>query len=302
MNAIDKKWVYLFVLSIIWGTSYILIKKGLIGLTPVQLGAIRIVFSTFFLFLIGFKSLFAITKKQWPWVALSALCGTFIPVFLFAYAETEIESSIVSILNSLVPLFTIIMGYFIFKVTFTIKQVLGVVLGLIGAGILILHGAKINPNQNYFFAGLVILATICYAANANIIKSKLQEVSPKGIAVGNFAVMILPAIALLFITGVFNEENFAQSQFIEALMYVAVLSVFGTGLAKILFNKLIQISSAVFSTSVTYLIPVVGIFWGILDGETFSWVQGLASGIILIGVYLVNAERRRISQKNKAIL
>ncbi|MCX2681815.1 EamA family transporter [Galbibacter sp. EGI 63066] len=293
MGNNQKKWIYLVVLSLVWGSSYILIKKGLVGLTPIQLGAVRIVFSTIFLFLIGFKSLQKIKKTEWKWVAASALCGTFIPVFLFAYAETEIDSSIASILNSLVPLFTIFTGFLVFNMNFTKNQVVGVVVGLIGACVLILQGAHVNPRQNYFFALLVVVAALCYAMNANIVKSKLQNVSPMAITVGNFAVMIIPALLVMLFSGIFNENITDNDSLQTSLMYVAILAVFGTGLAKILFNKLIQISNAVFSTSVTYLIPVVGIFWGVLDGEKFTVIHLLASGIILLGVYIVNRDRRK---------
>tara|TARA_R110002020_G_scaffold82758_2_gene205173 strand:- start:1059 stop:1970 length:912 start_codon:yes stop_codon:yes gene_type:complete len=297
MKGENLKWIYLIVLSLVWGSSYILIKKSLIGLTPIQLGAVRITFSTIFLFIIGFKSLFKITRAQWPWVAWSALSGTFMPVFLFAYAETEIDSSIASILNSLVPVFTIFLGFIVFKISFNLNQIMGVVLGLIGAAILIFRGADINPDQNYFFSILVIIAAVCYAINANIIKSKLQEVSSMGITVGNFAVMIVPALICLAFSGLFNEGVLVKAEVTQSLLFVAVLSVVGTGLAKILFNKLIQMSTAVFSTSVTYLIPVVGIFWGIMDNEPFTAVHVLASAIILIGVYLVN---KKTKQKKEA--
>jgi len=292
MQNNTKKWVYLFVLSLIWGTSYILIKKGLVGLSPLQLGAFRIVFTTFFLFIMGFKSLFKIPKDKWPWVALSALLGTFLPVFLFAYAETQIDSSIASILNSLVPLFTIFLGYLIFKIPFNGNQILGVLLGLLGAGILIFQGAEVNPQQNYMFSGLVVIAALCYAGNANILKSKLQELSSLGIAVGNFAVMLLPALIVLYFSGGL-EINIADPIISESLIYIAILAFFGTALAKILFNKLVQISSAVFSTSVTYLIPIVGIFWGVLDGERLTLIHLLGALVILTGVYLVNANRKQ---------
>ncbi|MFI8377580.1 DMT family transporter [Leeuwenhoekiella sp. NPDC079379] len=292
MENDTKKWIYLIILSLVWGSSYILIKKGLVGLTPLQLGAVRITFSTIFLFIIGFKSVFTITRKQWPWIALSALLGTFLPVFLFAYAETEINSSIASILNSLVPLFTMFLGYVIFKIPFTGNQVLGVLMGLAGAGILIFKGAEVNPEQNYLFAGFVVLAALCYAGNANIIKSKLQEVSSKAIAVGNFTVMIIPALIVLYFSGVL-ELDLSNNIVSESLMYVGVLAVVGTGIAKILFNRLIQISSAVFSTSVTYLIPVIGIFWGLLDGELFTLIHFLGAMVILLGVYLVNRKQKK---------
>ncbi|MCM5662612.1 EamA family transporter [Galbibacter mesophilus] len=297
MDNTRKKWLYLVVLSLIWGSSYILIKKGLMGLTPFQLGAVRIIFSTIFLFLIGFKSILAISKQQWIWVAASALTGTFLPVFLFGYAETEIDSSIASILNSLVPLFTILTGFLAFGVSFSKNQIVGVAVGLIGAIILIFQGANVNPNQNYFFALLVVVAAICYAINANIIKSKLQEVSPMGIAVGNFTVMLLPAVLILFFSGLLSKDILSSEKIKTSLIYVLILSIFGTGLAKILFNKLIHISNAVFSTSVTYLIPIVGIFWGILDGEKFTLIHLLASGVILLGVYIVNKDRKKTTQK-----
>ena len=292
MQASNKKWLYLFILSLIWGTSYILIKKGLVGLSPLQLGAFRIIFTTIFLFLIGFRSLFRITKAQWGWVALSALLGTFLPVFLFAYAETQIDSSIASILNSLVPLFTIFLGFLLFKIAFTRNQVIGVILGLLGAAILIFQGAEVNPDQNYLFAGLVVIAALCYAGNANILKSKLQEVSSLAIAVGNFSVMLIPAVIVLYLAGGM-QLDVAEPAIRSSLLYIVILAFFGTALAKILFNKLVQISSAVFSTSVTYLIPIVGIFWGLLDGERFTLIHLLGAGVILAGVYLVNANRKQ---------
>lgn len=290
----QKKWVYLIVLSLIWGSSYILIKKGLEGLTPLQLGAVRLIFSTIFLLIVGFRSVRKIKAAEWKWVAASALCGTFIPVFLFAYAETEIDSAIASILNSLVPLFTILMGFVIFKIRTRLSQVGGVLLGLVGAGILIFQGAAINPDQNYFYSLLVVLAALLYAANANIIKSKLQKVPAMAIATGSFILMLPFAVILLAyaFSGVSGDGIAPGEQLLPSLGYVVILSVFGTGMAKIMFNKLIQISTPVFSTSVTYLIPVVGVFWGLIDGEKFTLLQVLGAGVILVGVYLVNKKRK----------
>jgi drug/metabolite transporter (DMT)-like permease len=287
----QNKWFYLIALSIIWGTSYILIKKGLEGFTPIQLGALRIVIAGFFLFLLGFKSLKHISKKEWKWVAISGYIGSFFPMFLFAFAESEIDSSIAAILNSLVPLFTLFVGLLAFGISFTKNQLLGVVVGLIGAGLLIFFGKGVNPNQNYWYAGFVILATIGYAGNANIIKSKLQNVSPMAIAVGNFATILIPAIIILPLSGFFDTEVRTGDFYWSSLGYVVVLCLVGTCIAKVMFNKLIHISSAVFSVSVTYLIPIVGIFWGLLDGENFSLKQFFAAIIILLGVYLVNKKK-----------
>lgn len=291
MNEHKRKWIYLIVLSIIWGTSYILIKKGLQGFNPIQLGSIRIVLAALFLFIVGFKSLRTISKKEWFWVGVSGIVGSFIPMFLFAFAETEIDSSIASILNSLVPLFTLFVGLFAFGVGFTRNQLLGVVVGLFGAAFLIFFGTEVNPDQNYWYSGFVIIATICYACNANIIKNKLQDVSPMGIAVGNFAVILVPGIIVLLFSGFLKEQVTTGPYFFSSLGYIVVLCIMGTCVAKVMFNKLVQISTAVFSVSVTYLIPIVGIFWGVLDDEKFTLWQLFAALVILFGVYLVNKKK-----------
>lgn len=291
MKAHNTKWFYLIVLSIIWGTSYILIKKGLEGFTAIQLGSARIVIAGFFLFLIGYKSLKTISKEEWKWIAVSGFIGSFFPMFLFAFAETEIDSSIAAILNSLVPLFTLFLGLVAFGISFSKNQLLGVIVGLLGAGFLIFFGTDVNPNQNYWYAGFVIIATIGYAGNANIIKSKLQNVSPMAIAVGNFACIIIPALIVLPLSGFFSVETTSGEFFWSSLGYIIILCVIGTCIAKVMFNRLVQISSAVFSVSVTYLIPIVGIFWGLLDGENFSLKQFFAALFILLGVYLVNKKK-----------
>ena len=302
MSDVNRKWLYLIVLSIIWGTSYILIKKSLAGFSPVQLGAVRIVMASLFLFIIGLRSLRGISKKEWKWIALSALVGSFFPIFLYAFAQTEIDSSIASILNSLVPLFTIFIGYLAFRITFTGRQLLGVLVGLLGASFLIFLGIDINPDQNYWYTGLVIVATISYACNANIVKSKLYDVSPMGIAVGNFACMFPAALVILFTSGALSPEVIQGPFFLSSLIYLVILCIMGTCIAKVMFNRLIQISSPVFSVSVTYLIPVVGILWGLIDDEVFTPMQLLASLIILIGVYLVNKKSEtKVSETTRSV-
>ncbi|NNF20005.1 MAG: EamA family transporter [Flavobacteriaceae bacterium] len=291
MSDVNRRWFYLVVLSIIWGTSYILIKKGLQGFSPIQLGSVRMVITSAFLLLFGYRSVIKIKKEEWKWVALSGFVGSFFPAFLFAFAETEIDSSIASILNSLVPLFTIFVGFIVFRIPFYRNQVIGVIIGLIGAAMLVGIGADINPGQNYWYAGLVILATLFYALNANIIKSKLSGISPIGIAAGNFAAVLLPSLVVLAFSGAFSEEVTGGEYYFSSLVYVIILSVVGTCFAKVMFNKLIHISSPVFSVSVTYLIPIVGVIWGLLDGERFSLWQLAAAAIILFGVYLVNRRK-----------
>ena len=287
----NKKWIFLFLLALIWGSSFILIKKSLIGLSPMQLGSLRIIITGFILFIAGFNSLKNLSKNAIKWIAMSGFLGTFFPAFLFAYAETEIDSAIASILNSIVPINTILFGFLAFNIISTKRQIIGVLIGFTGAILLISNGAAINPNQNYWYALLVIIATVMYAFNINIIKRHLQDIPPLTIAVGNFIVIIVPAFLVLIYSGFFTQQVLQGPNFSISIFYVFLLSLFGTAIAKVLFNNLVQISTPVFASSVTYIMPIVAVFWGLLDNEVFSFWQGIATLIILGGVYLANSKR-----------
>ncbi len=251
-----KKWLYLISLSIIWGSSFILIKKALIGLSPTQLGSLRIIFSSIIIFAFAWHTLKIITKNEWKWIIISAFLGSFFPAFLFAFAETEIDSSIASVLNSLVPLNTVIIGAIVFKIASSKKQIIGVIIGFIGTYLLIEKGIELNPDQNYLYSGLVILCSFLYGFNVNIIKKYLNEVPPVAIAAGHFSVIFIPAI-IIFLLSDFKSEQIHDPDTIKSIGYVLVLSAFGTALAKVLFNKLVQISTAVFASSVTYSLLIV---------------------------------------------
>jgi len=287
----NKKWIFLFLLALIWGSSFILIKKSLIGLSPMQLGSLRIIITGFILFIAGFNSLKNLSKNAIKWIVMSGFLGTFFPAFLFAYAETEIDSAIASILNSIVPINTILFGFLAFNIISTKRQIIGVLIGFAGAILLISNGAAINPNQNYWYAFLVIIATVMYAFNINIIKRHLQNIPPLSIAVGNFIVIIVPAFLVLIYSGFFTQQVLQGPNFSISIFYVFLLSLFGTAIAKVLFNNLVQISTPVFASSVTYIMPIVAVFWGLLDNEVFSFWQGIATLIILGGVYLANSKR-----------
>ncbi|MFP2995654.1 EamA family transporter [Spongiivirga sp. MCCC 1A20706] len=283
-----NKWALIIILSLIWGSSFILIKKGLVGLTAMQLGALRIIMSGIVVIGLGYKQLKDIPKTSWKHLILAGFLGTFFPAFFFAYAETEIDSAVASMLNSLVPLITIITGVLLFRIKTRWIQVLGVLIGLSGTAILILKGASINPDQNYYYSLFVISSTVMYALNVNIVKRYLQDLNALGLTAGTFLFIVPFALGVLMYTGFFATEVMTSKTVQISIGYVLLLSVFGTALAKVLFNRLIQISNPVFSTSVTYMMPVVAIFWGLLDGERITIIQMLAAGLILAGVYLVN--------------
>lgn len=282
-----NKWFYLISLSLIWGSSFILIKKALVGLEADQLGSLRIIFSSIIIILIAWKRLSKITKLEWKWITISAFLGSFFPAFLFAFAEKEIDSAVASIINSIVPLNTLIIGMVLFNIRSTKRQIIGVLIGLAGTYMLIMSGIKLNPDQNYLYSGFVILCSFLYALNVNIIKKYLQHLSALTITVGHFAVIIIPAVIVFYFSD-FDVNSLKNQDTIDSVIYVLILAVFGTALAKILFNKLIKISSPVFASSVTYSMLIVSIFWGLVDGEKFSIYQLIATIIIILGVLLTN--------------
>jgi len=287
MRNVQLRWIYLLVLSIIWGSSFILIKKSLIGLTPIQVGALRILITAIVLLSVGFKELFTIQKKHWYYIFLTAVLGTFFPAFLFAYAINGIDSSIASILNSLTPLNTLLIGALLFGFRFIPRQLTGILIGLIGTAILIFKGAELNPHQNYWYAFFVIASSIGYAFNVNILKKYLSDLSALSVTTGNFVILIIPASMVLWYSGFFQTFELTEATR-PSLIYITLLAVFGTAFAKTLFNRLVQMSSPVFSTSVTYLIPIVAVSWGLLDGEHLKVIQLIGGGLILLGVYMTN--------------
>ena len=284
MKVKQLKWILLIVLALIWGSSFILIKRGLVGLNPFQLGSLRMVFAALFLIVIGLKSITKIPSYKWKYIALTALFGTFLPVYLFLISQTQIDSSISSILNSLTPLNTLVLGVLVFGLQLKRTQVIAVIIGLTGSALLILNGALNHPEQNYFYAILVIIASVSYALNVHLIKKYLSDLSPLSISTGNFMVLFFPAMIVLYSSGFFEVIHVEKVQ--HSVLFILVLGIVGTGIANIIFFKLIQISSPVFATTVTYLIPVVAFFWGMLDYEILTPIQFVGAFIILVGVYL----------------
>lgn len=286
MFSKNNKWFLLILLSLIWGSSFILIKRGLVGLNPFQLGALRIIFACVFMVIVGFKSIPKIPLNKWKYVAITSLFGNGLPVFLFAYAQTGIKSSVSGILNSLTPLYTLLIGVLAFGLGFIRNQVFGVVLGLTGCLLLVVFGKSATGETNYFCAFLVVIATMCYALNVNLIKRYLSDVSPLAITTGNFLTLLIPAIIILFANG--YADVMTQPEVIHSTLFIVILGMVGTGIANILYYQLIQITSPLFASSVTYFIPIVAMSWGMLDGETLNFMQLAGAGVILSGVYLAS--------------
>ena len=298
MNLSIKKWFYLIILSIIWGSSYILIKKGLVGLDPLQLGSLRIIITTIILSIFGWSKLSKIPKGSWKWIALTGYFGTFFPTFLFAYAETVIDSSVAAVLNGMTPLFTLLTGLVFFRSKLKIKKLLGIILGFVGTLVLVSNELTINTGPKSWYSYLVVLAAFCYAINVNLIKYKLEGISALAIALGNFIAILFPATLVLIFSNFPIQEVLKGTKVSISIMYVFILAFFGTALAKVMFNDLVAISSPVFSISITYLLPIVAILWGVLDNEIFTLVQWIGCAFILLGVYLVTESKSLSNKKN----
>lgn len=185
------------------------------------------------------------------------------------------------------------MGAIIFGISFSRNQLIGVIIGLAGAVGLVLAGMESHPEQNYLFAGLILIACTCYASNVNIIKRYLQNIKPLAIATGNF-VFIVPVASIVFFSAEGASIDFENSAVQKSIMYIVILCIFGTVAAKVMFNKLVQMTSPVFASSVTYLMPVIGLTWGVVDGEFFNIWQVVATGVIIFAVVLVTREKKKI--------
>ncbi len=286
-------WAILVALAIVWGSSFILIKKGLTYFSYIEVGALRITITFLFLLPFAIKRFKRIPKNKWKWLFVSGFVGNVIPAFLFPIGQTVLDSYITGILNSLTPLFTLIVGLIFFKQKAAWLSFLGVIVALIGAIGLITSLSDGNVNLNFLYASFILIASICYAFNANIVKTFFQDIDSITITVFAFFTAGFPVVIyLFFFTGFVNKVAHNPALW-EGIGYVTILSIFGTALALMLFNRLIQITNAVFSSSVTYLIPVVAIIFGIIDGEKFGIFNLVWILLILGGVFLVNSRYKK---------
>ncbi|OJJ18903.1 permease [marine bacterium AO1-C] len=279
-------WVILIALAFVWGSSFILIKKGLVVYQPVQVGALRVISA--FVFLVGLVlvRIRKVPRAKWGTLFVSGVAGVLIPAFLFPLAQTRVDSAITGVLNALTPLSALIIGVAVFRQKTTWGKVIGIVVGFIGISILIFTGADGQVNFNAY-ALFAVGATVCYGFNVNYIKRYLNDL--KSIDVSTFSVAFMGPFALVYLfttdfTTVYAEKEGSGM----ALIYVAILGIAGTALALIFFNKLLQMTNPIFASSVTYLIPIVAIIWGVLDGEQLVTSHYIGMAVTILGVWLVN--------------
>ena len=291
MKIQSLKWIYLATLSVVWGSSYILIKWGLVALSPLQLGSLRLLITTVALLLVGYSSLLSLSKYHWKWLAITGYVGTFFPAFLFAFAQQYIDSAIAAILNALTPLLTLLFGMFFFHVKIQRNQFFGVGIGLIGSVGLVWGGIHTATNINPLYTILIFAASCCYAINIHFIKTHLAQVGVMAITLGNFVFMAPAALVVLILSDFFTAQTFSHPEVYPAIGYITILALAGSAFAKYLFNKFVKITSAVFASSVTYTLPVVALFWGVYDDEVITQFQLLSAAVILAGVYLSHKKK-----------
>ncbi len=285
-KLLNHSWFLLIVIALTWGSSFILIKKSLLEFSPYQIGAIRVGVSGLLLMFIGIPALRKLPKKSLFWVILTGFFGNFFPMFLFPLAQTQVSSSLAGILDSLVPVFVLLLGFIFFGIKSQKIQMIGALLGFLGAAALMGTSGNPGENSNWTYALLVVLATASYALAALIIKEKLQDVPSLQLSGSVFTIWMIPSFIILLLSGFFNDFH-GSSQQIEALGYLSILTILGTAIAIILYYRLIQNTSAVFASTVTYLLPIIAVIWGILDGEAFSLWYVIGGVMILIGIYLI---------------
>lgn len=284
-------WGLLLILAFIWGSSFILIKKGLVGLAPEEVGSLRIVSASLFLLPSALKRFRTVNTSKLHYYVSIGLLGSLVPAFLFAVAQTRLESAITGVLNGLVPIFTILIALFVFRQKQSRGVYMGVIIGFIGTAILITAGKGSSFDGVNSYAFLVVLATICYASNLNLIKQKLNDVH--AVTVTSVSLLLVGPIAAIHLFG-FTDFWYKLST-IEgtglATFYICLLGVLGTAIALIIFNKVLQMKDALFASSVTYIIPVFAVMWGVLDGERLYLLHYLGMAAVGIGVYIANTNK-----------
>ncbi len=275
----------LFFLSLVWGSSFILIKKGLVAYPPDIMASLRIIIASF-----AFLPIFIIRYKDIDWSKFKylltvGLAGTALPSYLFAFAQTKITSSVAGVLNSLTPLFVLLLGILFFKQAFSGAKLVGVLIGLIGAIVLTIFGNEGAIEFDNLYICYIILATIFYATSANTVHHYLQDMNSVTISAAAFIPLGIPCLIYLMTTDfytIFQTHEAATS----SLMYIILLAMASTVMASVLFFQLVKKTNAVFASLVAYIIPIVAVLWGVIDGEPITVFHLIGMALILFGVYI----------------
>lgn len=291
-----KSWLLLILLALIWGSSFILIKRGLEVFSPGEVGAYRIVSAAIVLLPLSLTRVKSLSTKQVKNLIVAGFVGSFFPAFLFAKAQTQLSSSLTGVLNVLTPLFVVLVGAFFFKAKITKRNGIGLAVAFVG--VLLLIGVR--DGGGLFFLGdinsyvfYVLLATLLYGINLNIIKYWFVALKPVEITAISLLLVLPVALIYLFMGTAFSFKVLHHEGALEAIGYLTILGVLGTALALIIFNGLVKLATPVFASSVTYLIPIIAVFWGVFDGETLVVGHYFGIAATLLGVWIGNSKNKQ---------
>jgi drug/metabolite transporter (DMT)-like permease len=294
MKRESKGWGMLVILACIWGSSFILMKKAMFTssgdtiFSDVQVASLRILFASVALLPIAIRGLKRIQSIKHIFLfMIVGFFGNYFPSYLFTYAETGLSSAYTGMLNSCTPIFALLIGFLIFKDSLTKIQLIGVMIGTIGILLLSITGQDFEIHGDWRHILAIVIATVCYGVSLNTIKHTLSSYKSTDITSIAFLTVILPSAIVSFTSGAvitIQTNEFAVS----GLAYILVLSFIGTAFAVILFNQLISMSSVLFASSVTYLIPIVAVIIGVSIGEEIGFQQVLSMVVILLGVFVAN--------------
>ncbi len=286
LNNKAWQWAVLISLSMIWGSSFILMKRGLESYTSMQVGSMRIFFSFIFLLPFAYKRIKKVSKKNIKSLFLVGFTGNLIPALLFAEAQTEISSSLAGMLNTSTPLFVMIIGVYVYKTKIKHNKIVGILIGLVGAlGLVLIKGENMSSGNNWF-AGLVLIANICYAISLNEIKLNLTKLD--GITITIMAFMFTGPFAGTYLLFSDYTKALTTPDYLENLGYIAVLALLSSAVAVSVFYVFLEYVDVIFASSVTYIIPIFAMLWGVIDGEKVTFYQVIFMTIIFFGVYIVN--------------
>ncbi len=277
----------LLFLSLIWGSSFILIKRGLDAFSPLQVGTLRVTFAFILLLPFAVKRIHTVYRTKWKIILVYGLVSNLGPAILFSLAETGLSSSLTGVLNALTPIFTLIVGVIFYKIPSSKGQSLGLFIGLAGSVLISAVGASGGLGEFNYFVLFVVIATILYGFSGNMVRAYFMNID--SVTLTSLAFLSVGPISLVYIFSsdfVYRMGNMEGAWI--SLLYIFILAAVGTAFALILFYKLIQMTSAVFGSTVTYLIPVTAIMWGLLDGEVLYPLHFVGIVLIVGGVYIVN--------------
>lgn len=281
-------WLLLIILALVWGSSFILIKKSLLTFSAAEVGTLRMFIAFLGLLPFALSAIHKIERKKLPILFLVGFVGSLLPAILFAIAQTQLESAITGVINAMTPVFVLLIGLVFFGNRIKVINIAGIAIGFIGCSFIMLGEAYFDLSGVNLYALFVIGATVMYGISVNLIKNYLSEIRSLHITAISFTLVSPISLGYLLLATDFLDKVSTEPSFLSGLVYISTLALVGTAMALVIFNKLVKTASPIFASSVTYVIPIVAIGWGLIDGEVLNIYQLMGIGIVLAGVYLAN--------------